>query len=289
MEGRPSRGKARDFQAIRWNKNINKCPKIYFTIEGLSLEKDYSIAYDFATSAYKKFQQIIKSIVIFGSAAKNKKNPNDIDIIIFIDDATIQWDEELIAWYREELTKIISKNPNKDRLHINTVTLTTFWQEFKNGEPVAINIVRYGKSLIDFGGFFEPLKMLLGRGLIKPSPEAIYNALRRAPYHLQRAKYGLFLALDSLYWAMVDSSHAALMIANQVAPSPEHIPEMLNEYFVKKKMLSRRHVDLYREIYGLIHESNKGPVNVPSRKLDDYHKRVDSFVGEMARIVRKLE
>ena len=79
------------------------------------------------------------------------------------------------------------------------------------------------------------------------------------------------------------------MIANQVAPSPEHIPEMLNEYFVKKKMLSRRHVDLYREIYGLIHESNKGPVNVPSRKLDDYHKRVDSFVGEMARIVRKLE
>ena len=162
------------------------------------MDKNYSIAYDFATSTYKKFQQIIKSIVIFGSAAKDKKNPNDIDIIIFLDDATIQWDEELIAWYREELTKIISKNPHKNRLHINTVTLSTFWEEFKNGEPVAINIVRYGKSLIDFGGFFEPLKMLLAKGKVKPSPEAIYNALRRAPHHLQRAKYGLFLSLDSL-------------------------------------------------------------------------------------------
>ena len=253
------------------------------------MDKNYSIAYDFATSTYKKFQQIIKSIVIFGSAAKDKKNPNDIDIIIFLDDATIQWDEELIAWYREELTKIISKNPHKNRLHINTVTLSTFWEEFKNGEPVAINIVRYGKSLIDFGGFFEPLKMLLAKGKVKPSPEAIYNALRRAPHHLQRAKYGLFLSLDSLYWAMVDSSHAALMIANRVAPSPEHIPELLNEYFVKKKMLNKKHVDLYREIYGLIHESNKNLVNFPSKKIDEYHKGVDSFVGEMAKIVRKLE
>ena len=274
---------------MQWNKNINKYPKIYFTTEVISLEKDYSIAYDFATSAYKKFQQIIKSIVLFGSVAKDKKNPNDIDIIIFIDDATIQWDEELIAWYREELTKIIAKNPNKDRLHVNTVTLTTFWQEFKNGEPVAINIVRYGKSLVDLGGFFEPLKMLLARGLVKPSPEAIYNALNRAPHHLQRAKYGIYLAIDSLYWALVDSAHAALMIANQVAPSPEHVPEMLTEYFVKKKMLNKRYVDLYREIYGLIHESNVSMINVPSKKIDEYHKQVDSFVGEMARIVRKLE
>src|SRR3989344_6366388 len=70
---RHSRRKAQDFQVMQWNKNINKYPKIYFTTEVISLEKDYSIAYDFATSAYKKFQQIIKSIVLFGSVAKDKK------------------------------------------------------------------------------------------------------------------------------------------------------------------------------------------------------------------------
>jgi len=80
-----------------------------------------------------------------------------------------------------------------------------------------------------------------------------------------------------------------LMIANQVAPSPEHVPEMLTECFVKKKMLNRKYVDLYREVYGLMHESNVSMINVPSKKIDEYHKQVDSFVGEMARIVRKLE
>lgn len=253
------------------------------------MEENYKIAYDFSAEVYKRFQNVVKSIVLFGSVAKDLKTQNDIDIIIFVDDCTIQWDDELTSWYREELQKILASNKNRDKLHINTVTLSVFWDEFKSGEPVAINIVRYGKSLIDFGGFFEPLKILLARGKVKPTPEAIYNALRRAPFHLSRARYGIYLAVDSLYWAMVDSAHAALMIANQVAPSPEHIPEMLEENFVKKKMLNNKYIKLYREIYGIIHSLNKGNIQVPSRKIDEYQKEVDSFVGEMARIVRKLE
>lgn len=253
------------------------------------MEENYEIAYDFATETYKKFQQVIKSIVLFGSVAKDSKKQNDIDIIIFVDDATIQWDEELIAWYREELRKIVANNKHGDRLHINTVTLSVFWEEFKNGEPIAINIVRYGKTLIDFGGFFDPLKMLLAKGKVKPSAEAIYNALRRAPHHLARARYGLYLAVDSLYWAMVDSSHAALMMIDKVAPSPEHIPEMLNEYFVKKRMLHKKYVKLYKEIYGVIHSLNKSNISIPSKKIDEYQKDVDKFVGIMAGIVKKLE
>ena len=253
------------------------------------MEENYEIAYNFAIEAYKKFQHIIKSIVLFGSVAKDLKKQNDIDIIIFIDDCTIQWDEELIAWYREELQKILANNKNRDKLHINTVTLSVFWDEFKSGEPVAINIVRYGKTLVDFGGFFEPLKILLARGKIKPSAEAIYNALRRAPFHLARARYGIYLAVDSLYWAMVDSAHAALMISDKVAPSPEHIPEMLEEYFVKKRMLDKKYVRLYREIYSIIHSLNKTNITIPSKKIDEYQKDVDNFVGEMARIVKKLE
>ena len=253
------------------------------------MEENYEIAYDFATEAYKKFQNVIKSIVLFGSVAKNLKTQNDIDIIIFVDDCTIQWDDELIAWYREELQKILANNKNRDKLHVNTVTLSVFWDEFKTGEPVAINIVRYGKSLIDFGGFFEPLKILLARGKVKPSAEAVYNALRRAPINLSRARYNVYLIMDSLYWAMVDSAHAALMMSKQVAPSPEHIPGLLDEYFVRKKMLNKDYVKLYREIYEIIHSANKTGIKIPSKKIDEYQREVEKFVSEMTEIVRKLE
>ncbi|MEK6835400.1 MAG: nucleotidyltransferase domain-containing protein, partial [Nanoarchaeota archaeon] len=148
------------------------------------ITRDYDVAYDFATKVYQKFREVVKSIILFGSTAKEiQKAKSDIDIIIIVDDATIQWTQELIAWYREELSKLIAGLRYPKKLHINTVTLSTFWKEVLVGEPVVINVIRYGIALIDFGGFFEPLKILLARGQIKPSNEAIYNALKRAPFH----------------------------------------------------------------------------------------------------------
>ena len=104
--------------------------------------KDYDIAHDFSVKSYKLFKEAIKSIIFFGSAAKGKSvKGSDIDIIIILDDCSIAWDEELIAWYREELRKLIEKEPYGKKLHINTVTLSTFWEEVRAGDPATINII----------------------------------------------------------------------------------------------------------------------------------------------------
>src|SRR3989344_7022365 len=123
------------------------------------LVSDKDIALDFASKTYQKFRDVVKAIVMFGSAVKQKaKEKSDIDIVIIIDDCTVNWDEELIAWYREELAKIIAAQKYPKELHVNTVTLTAFWEELRAGEPLIINILRYGEPLIDVGGFFDPLK-----------------------------------------------------------------------------------------------------------------------------------
>ena len=84
---------------IRVTKNDMKLAK------SLKLTQDTEIAYDFAQKVYKKINTPIKSIVLFGSSAKGESTPkSDIDIVIIVDDANIQWDEELVAWYREELS-----------------------------------------------------------------------------------------------------------------------------------------------------------------------------------------
>ena len=146
----------------------------------LLLKTERDIAMDFAQKVYTKFDKLIKSIILFGSAAKHTNvTGSDIDIVIIIDDATIKFDEKLIAWYRSELGEIISQSKYQQDLHINTVKLTTWWQDLTRGDPTVINIIRYGETLIDFGGFFTPLKLLLEQGKIRPTPEAIYTALNR--------------------------------------------------------------------------------------------------------------
>lgn len=255
----------------------------------LKLLNEREIALDFATKAYKKFDKAIKSIILFGSSIKNTStSSSDIDIIIIIDDSSIQWDQELIAWYREELGKLIKANPYKKELHINTVKLTTWWYDLMHGDPVIINVIRYGESLIDFGGFFNPLKILLQQGKIRSTPEAIYTCLQRAPQHLARSKAAELGSVEGIFWAMVDSSHALLIASKVLPPSPEHIPILLKENFVDKGLLKMKYVIWYRDLYVLHRKIIHGDItDIKGVEIDDWQARADEFIGVMAQLVEK--
>jgi len=256
----------------------------------LELTEERDIAMDFASKVYEKFTSIIKSIALFGSSAKGTgAAKSDIDIVIIIDDATIQWDQELIAWYREELGKIVQLNPYQKALHINTVRLTTWWNEMMRGEPIIINIIRWGEALIDFGGFFNPLKMLLAKGMIKGTPETVFITLGRAPGHMIRSKASMLNAIEGLYWAFVDASHAALISLKITAPSPEHIAELLKSEFVKKGMLQPHFAEWYFQIYTLMHKILRTEItDIKGEEIDKWRERTDLFVRQMAKICNRL-
>lgn len=256
----------------------------------LRLVEEKDIAQDFAARIYKKFDKLIKSVVLFGSQVKNTATSNsDIDIIIILDDASIKFDGELVAWYREELGKIIQANPYKQELHINTIKLTTWWQDLVRGDPVVINILRFGEPILDFGGFFSPLKILLQDGKIRQTPESIYTCLQRAPGHLARSRISKLGTIEGLYWAMVDSSHAALMAAKQSPPSPEHVTIMLKEIFVDNKVLDMKYVIWYRDLHLLHRRIVHGEINdVKGEEIDEWQNKAEEFFKKMMELVNKI-
>jgi len=256
----------------------------------LQFKKETDIAMDFATKVYKKFDKIIKSVVLFGSAVKQTTvTGSDIDIIIIIDDVAVNWDQELIAWYRQELEKLIKNNPYQGSLHINTIKLSTWWEDLIRGDPVILNILRYGESMIDLAGFFNPLKYLLIKGKIKSTPEAIYSALQRAPLHIARSKVAELNAIDGLFWSMVDAAHAAL-IAIDVAPaSPEHVPGDLKENFVNAGKLKMKYVVWYRDLLVLHKKIAHGEIkNLKGVEIDAWQERAEEFLEVMANLVKDL-
>ncbi len=274
------------------DKISNKLPKnkIPKNVPTLQLKKEPEIAMDFSLKVYKKFDKIVKAIVLFGSAAKQATVAgSDIDIIILIDDVSINWDQELIAWYREELEKIIKANPYQESLHINTVKLSTWWEDLMRGDPVIVNILRYGEPMIDMAGFFNPLKSLLIKGKIKSTPEAIYSALQRAPQHIARSKLAELSAIDGLFWSMVDSAHAALIAANVSPASPEHISGDLKEVFVNAEKLDMKYVVWYRDLLVLHKKINHGEIkNLKGIEIDAWQQRAEEFLDVMANLVKDL-
>jgi len=256
----------------------------------LQLKKEADIAMDFATKVYKKFDKMIKSVILFGSAVKQAAvTGSDIDIIIIIDDVTVSWDQELIAWYRQELEKLIKSNPYQSNLHINTIKLSTWWEDLMKGDPVVINILRYGEAMIDLAGFFNPLKYLLVKGKIKSTPEAIYSALQRAPMHIARSKLAELNAIDGLFWSMVDAAHAALIATNIPPASPEHIPGDLKENFVNAGKLKMKYVIWYRDLLVLHKKISHGEVkNLKGIEIDAWQEKAEEFLEVMANLVKDL-
>jgi predicted nucleotidyltransferase/uncharacterized protein (UPF0332 family) len=256
----------------------------------LAIVGEREIASDFAMKVYDKFDQMIKSIVLFGSSAKRSStSDSDIDIIVIIDDVAVRWDGELVAWYRGELGKLVEKNPYAKSLHINTVKLSTWWEDVMRGDPVVINVLRYGDALVDFGGFFNPLRILLKEGKIRSTPESIYTLLQRAPGHLTRAKQSMLAVVDGLYWTMVDAAHAALIAADVMPSSPEDIPDVLREHFVKTKRLHKKYVGYYDEVHLVAKDIVHGNLTfIKGANLDDWFEKADAFLGEMAKLVDQL-
>ncbi len=270
-------------------KNLkSNSSKVKFQPVNLKTEKD--IAMDFATKVYKRFDKMIKSIILFGSTIKQTRAVgSDIDIIIILDDATIKFDEQLTVWYREELGKIVRANPYKKDLHVNTVRLTTWWQDLVRGDPTIINMIRYGEAIIDFGGFFNPLKILLDQGKIKPSSEAIYVCLNRVPDHIVRSKLAEISSVEGCYWAFVDSAQALLMTIKVLPPSPEHIPILLKENFVDKKLLKMQYVIWYRDLHDLHRKIMHGEIkDLPGKLIDQWQERSQEFLNVVLKLIEEI-
>ena len=273
------------------NKKVSKKSKSRRVAKSLvrDFKTEKEIAMDFAEKVQKKFDRLVKASVLFGSQTDSKggaKADSDIDIILIVDDAAVNWDLELVAWYREELGILISNQKYAKELHINTVKLTTWWQDMLHGDPVVLNILRYGEALIDYGGFFNPLKALLLNGKVRSTPEAVYAALQRVPNHISRSIASELSAIEGAYWAMVDSAHAALITAGKMPPSPDHIPGLLKETFVDTGMLKMKYIKAMRELY-LLHKAivHRRISNIKGSEIDEWQKMAEEFLIEITKII----
>lgn len=252
-------------------------------------KEEFDIARDFAARVYKEFSQFIKAMVLFGSATSKPKlaKEADIDVLIIIDDVTVNLSRELVQTYRIVVEKILVDMKDGERLHVQSMRLSSFWEYVRAGDPVAINVLRYGLALLDTG-IFDPLQALLDNGRIRPTKESIYTYFTMAPASVSRSKEHILSAMVDLYWASVDAAHAALMCLGEIPPSPDHVADMLEQRMVSKGLLKRRYAKIMRENYNvfkqIVHRQVK---EIEGREYDVFKARTIDFVNEMRKFIEK--
>jgi len=157
------------------------------------------------------------------------------------------------------------------------------------GEPLAINVIRYGEAMVDHGGFFEPLKVLLAKGRIRPTAEAIFTTMVRAENHLEKANRSVLLAVEGYYWACVDSAHSALMAENVIPPSPEFIPDLLKDFFVKSGKINKKLINYFDEVRSITKDIEHGVIKrISASQLKDIESKSTEFVKTFRSLTKFL-
>jgi predicted nucleotidyltransferase len=256
--------------------NLEKYPK-----------EDFDVARLFVERLKKELGDFLKAMILFGSTTRHTQThfESDIDILIVVNDLTIVATPEVVETYRiiTERTAVRTSR----RLHITTLKMTSFWDYVKSGDPIAINMLRDGVPLYDTG-FFEPLQVLLHQGRIRPSEEAIWTYYARAPATLLNSKWHLLQASLDLYWAVIDSAHAALMQHGEIPPTPAHVADLMDKALVKKRLLSSKYVDTMKFFYELSRKiTHRQLQEISGKEYEDYYKRARDFVEMMNGLIRK--
>ncbi len=253
-------------------------------------KNDVDIAYAFTKKVHKEFGTFLRCIVLFGSVVSEKmymqtsiKHEGDIDILMVIDDVTYYLSPEVVETYRIVVEKTIAET--SIRLHVTTLKFTSFWEYIRIGDPVGINMLRNGVALLDTG-FFYPLQLLLHQGRIRPTPEAVNTYFSRAPTTLFNSRWHMLQATLDLYWAVIDSAHAVLMLNGVLPPAPKDVADLLDEKLVKKKILDAKHAKTMRTMYTLskliLHKKIR---DIEGKTYEKYYKEAQDFVEAMKKIV----
>ncbi|HLD72940.1 MAG TPA: nucleotidyltransferase domain-containing protein [Candidatus Nanoarchaeia archaeon] len=257
------------------NENIHKYPT-----------DDLKLAQNFSQQLKNELGDFLIGIALFGSAVRRETSPeSDIDILVISDDVSFQITDALIESYRLIVEKIIAKTSPK--LHVTSMTYTSFWEYVKAGDPVVVNILRDGVTLIDTG-FFEPLQVLLKQGRIRPSEESVWRYFGRSPKTLLNSRWHLLQATLDLYWAVIDSAHAALMRKNEVPPTPEHVADLLEKVYVKSHLLEQKYVEIMRKFYRLSKMITHREIRqIHGPEYEKYYIEAEEFVKRMKILVEK--
>ncbi|MCX8191127.1 MAG: nucleotidyltransferase domain-containing protein [Candidatus Aenigmarchaeota archaeon] len=179
----------------------------------------------FMNEIRKRYGDIVKSVLIFGSVAKGEiKWTSDSDILVILDDTATKTSTDL-SRVKEEIFLIAASL--KD-LHIQTTNLTEFWQWIKNGTPELVNYLKYGLILYDTG-FVKPIQRMLHLGLIPPSEETIKLKCKSAEIRFERIKDELRNMIFDLRYCGSDVIQAVIMYVYKQQPDPKEIGNYLKK------------------------------------------------------------
>ncbi len=245
---------------------------------------------DFNKEVLDRYGKHIKSIVLFGSAARGDfKDKSDIDIVVIADDTSMNFKGDLKNKFDEKLSlvaKHVSEKHNADVSVQPSWLLTEFWEMIRTSSPLVMTFLRDGVPVYD-DGFFVPVKRLMEMGKFPATREAVQRRMETVPKRIKRAKNAkLYVIAEDVYYAMLDSTQAVLMYLGQFPPTSKEAAQQMRKHLVSKGLIEEKYAKWMEEVLKFRKEvEHKDKKDVDGEVIDMWLERADEFYQAMESIV----
>ncbi|MCX8178847.1 MAG: nucleotidyltransferase domain-containing protein [Candidatus Aenigmarchaeota archaeon] len=198
---------------------------------------------EFTSRLKKIYGDMIKSVVIFGSAARGDMKPgSDIDIWVVVDDTASKRTEDV---NKIRLQIQLMAGEMKD-IHPQMNTLTEFWNWMKIGSPELFNFLRFGFVVHDTG-FIKPVQRMLQMGIITPSEESVSLKTKSSDAIIKRVEAAFKSMIFDLRYSATDICQSVIMYKYKEAPDQKHMSEYLQR-LVKEKLISATIIEKFERL-----------------------------------------
>ncbi len=258
--------------------------------KGVTKEERIEILKTFTKKVLKKYGPLIRSIVLFGSTARNEfSEESDIDVFVIIDDTKQRITPMMKDKMEEDFDKI-AKRISKQLSVQQPYLLTEFWGMVRDGHPIVFNFIREGIPVYD-KDIFLPIKRLLQMGEIKPSREAVEKYIERGPKRIRRVENAkIYMVVEDCYYAMLESAQAVLMFLGKAPPRPADAPEALRKTLVSMGLLNEEFVKYLEDVINVRKMvEHKKKKSISGKELDEWIKKTKAFVKKMQELIVKIE
>ncbi len=227
--------------------------------EELEKEGKFSKVIEFTNKIKKMYGDLIKSVLIFGSAATGEmKKTSDTDVWVIVDDTATKGSKDF-TMIRAQLQAITAQTKE---LHIQMNGLTEFWSWMKRGSPELFNYLRVGLVIYDTG-FIKPVQRMLKLGLLPPSEETVSLKARSADAIIKRVELTIKTMVFDLRYAATDACQSVIMYYYKETPDQKKMPKQLQR-LVDEKKLEKEYIDKFGELNKLWKDLDHGIIKKPT-------------------------
>lgn len=277
-------GKTRDFRSTKRK------------IKDFQKQRRMDAAKKFKEEALDMYGEYINAIIGTGSVTREEfSSESDMDITVFVDDTRKDMNKERKEKIEKDLKEVAEgcgkTKSGSDILHVQPpYTITEYWDMMRRGSPVAHSWTQDAVAIYD-DGFFGPIQRLYKMGKLPATRKSAEKRMSKVPKRINRAeRMKMLIVAKDVYHAMTNSLQAVIVYMGEEVPAPKQLSKIAREKLVNRDLLDEKYVEDYEEVYSVYKEVEHNDLDgMEGEKVDEYIEIAKEFVGEMQKLMKKIE